>query len=111
MTLHQIFREEKVSDSRQNRDQQNADGAFTLVQQTLHQHEGALQVAGRQRVAQLENHPGPGERHQLTHLFNPDTAFLAQKEIDLFEFVVDLARVAAGQQHEEFERLFVELEL
>ena len=31
-------------------------------------------------------------------------------EIDLFQFIVDLSRIAAGEQHEEIKRVVLELQ-
>ncbi len=108
--LHQVFCQEQIPDGRQDRDQQNADRSFTLIEQSLHQRERAFEVAGGQRVAQLEDDTGAGKRHQLAHLVDVDLTLAAQVKVDLFQFVLDLAGVATGQQHEKIERLLFKLQ-
>ena len=108
--LHQIFCEQQIPDGRQDRDEQNADGGFALIEQSLDQRERAFEIASGERISQLEDDAGAGKRHQLAHLFDTYLAFVAQIKIDLFQFVFDLARVAAGQQHEKIERFLVKLQ-
>ena len=109
MAFHQIFCEEKISNGWQDRYQQDADRRFALIEQPLHQQERALEIARSHRVSQFENHAGAGERNELTHLLHRHAALAALMKIDLLEFIVDLSRIASGEQHEEIKRVVLEL--
>src|SRR3982751_825001 len=109
MAFHQVFREQEIPDSWQNCDQQNPNRRFALVEETLHQHERALEIAGRERVSQFKNDAGAREWHQLAHLLDADTALGATMQIDLLQLVLDLTRIATGQQNEKIERVVIEL--
>src|SRR5450755_1144103 len=97
---HQDLCEQQIPNGREDRDQQNADRGFTLVEQSLDQRECAFEVASSERVSQLEDDTGAGKRHELAHLLDPDLTIAAQIKIDLFQFVFDLPCIAAGQQYE-----------
>ena len=47
MAFHQIFREQQISNCRQNRDQQNADGSLALVEQSPDECERAREITFR----------------------------------------------------------------
>ena len=76
--LHQIFCEQQIPDGRQDRDEQNADRGFTLVEQSLDQGERAFEIARGQRISQLEDDTGAGKRHQLAHLVGVHLTLAAQ---------------------------------
>src|ERR1044071_2434733 len=72
MALHQVFCQEQISDRRQDCDEQNADRAFTLVEQSLDQRQRAFEIAGGKRISQLEDDTGAGKWHQFAHLLDRD---------------------------------------
>src|SRR5207302_5802632 len=90
--------------------QQNANGAFAVIQQASHQRQRQFQIARCQRGAQLENDACARERHQLANKIDTHYAILAKESVELFQFVIDLARVAAGKQYEQIKRIRIELE-
>ena len=51
MTLHEILREEEIANRREDRGEQDADGRFTLVEQSPDEFERPLKVARGERVA------------------------------------------------------------
>src|SRR5260370_6757450 len=64
-----------------------------------------------QGVAQIENDSSVREGHQLANKIDIHLALFAKVDVDLFEFAVDLARVAAGEKDEDLERVVIELQL
>src|SRR5439155_2978177 len=80
------------------------------IQQPSHEREREFEIACRQRTAQLENDSGARKRHELADTIDLDFAFFAKEDVDLLQLVLDLARVAAGQQNEEIERVVIELQ-
>jgi hypothetical protein len=69
-----------------------------------------LQIASRERITQLENDARPRKRHQFTNDIGFHDAIFSKKSVDLFQFVLDLARLATSEQYKEIERILVELE-
>src|ERR1700739_10837 len=56
VSFHQLFCQQQIANRWQNRHEQNSDGGLTLVKQTSHESEGAIDVPLCKRVAQLENY-------------------------------------------------------
>ena len=110
VSLHQIFCQQQIPDGREDRDEQNPYCCFALVEQTPDQFERTLEVAGSERISQFENDAPAGERHQLAHLLDQDPTIVAQIQIDFFQFVLDLSRIAARQQHKKIERFLLKLQ-
>ena len=96
ITLHEVLGQEEIPDSRQNRHEQNADGAFALVEQAAHEFERPLQIPFGQGIAQFENDAGTREWNEIAHMFHRDLPFAAQENINLLEFVLDLPGIATG---------------
>src|SRR5438105_9927727 len=68
MAFHQILRQEKIADRRQNGREQNANGGFALVEQIAHKIKREGGVAARESIAEFKNDRRPRNRHQRTHL-------------------------------------------
>src|SRR5476651_579617 len=108
--LHQVLCEQQIPDGREDRDERNANCGFTLIEQSLDQGKGAFEVASGERISQLEDDTGAGKRHEFANLVDIYVTLAAQIKIDLFQFVFDLTRIAAGQQHEKIERVLFKLQ-
>src|SRR5207253_10669640 len=74
MAFHQILRQKKVADRRQNGGEQNANGGFALVEQIAHKIKRKGGVAAREGIAELENNRRPRNRDQRTHLLGRNRA-------------------------------------
>src|ERR1700738_5036519 len=111
VAFHQILREQKISHRGQDRDEENTDGALTLIQQPLHQHQRAPEIAGGEAIPRSENNAGAGERNEFAHQLNRRTVLATLVEIDLLQLVLDLASIAAGKQDKEVERVLFKLQL
>src|SRR4030095_7979315 len=57
-----------------------------------------------------ETHPAPRKWHQFPDKIVMYSAIFSQKDVDLLQFVLDLARVATGQQYEQIQRSVIELQ-
>src|SRR4051812_16768532 len=101
MPFHEILREEEISDGGQNRDEENANRRFPLIEQPLHEHQRALEIASRHGVPQFEDDARAGERNELADNFYGHASLATLMQIDLLQLILDLARVAAGEQDEE----------
>ena len=112
MPLHQVLGQEKISHRRDERDEQDADGGFALVEQLPNERERALEMARGERVAELENDAGARERNKGADVFPGHAAlFFAEEKIELLQFALDRAPVAAGEEDEKIERLLLETQL
>src|SRR3984893_15926681 len=110
MALHQIFGQEQISNRWQDRDQQNTDGAFSLIEQTPDESERAFEVAHCQSVAQFKDDSRARKRNELAHKIDIYLPIFPKVDVDLLQFVVDLARIAASEQDEQFQCVVVELQ-
>src|SRR5438874_12989100 len=95
MAFHQMLRQKKVADRRQNGGEQNANGGFALVEQIAHKIEREGGIASRQGIAELENNCRPRNGHQRAHLLSRDRA-LRGIERQLFQLVRNNAGIASG---------------
>ena len=75
------------------------------------QRERSIEIPFGQCVAQIENDAFARQRHELADKIDIHLALFPEEDIDLFQFVLDLARVAAGKKDEELERVVRKLEL
>jgi hypothetical protein len=108
MTLHKILREEEIANRREDRGEQDADGCFSLVEQSPNEFERLVKVAGGERVAELEDDAAARERHEGANVFQGDMPLLfTEEEIDLLKLAVDRPGVTTGEEDEEVERLVV----
>src|SRR4029077_6864691 len=109
MTLHEILREEEIANRREDRGEQDAHRLFTLVEQSLNQPEGMLEITHSKRIAQLEDDSGTRDRHNdIDILRGAPPLFLPEEQIELLELAVDRAAVAAREEDEEIAALLVE---
>src|SRR5438477_5851104 len=108
--LHQVLCEKQITDCGQNCDQQNANRAFALVQQLPDKPERSVEIPLCQRVTQFEDDSGAREWDQITDNADIHCALLADEDVDLVQFVLNLPRVAARQQDKQLERIVAELE-
>src|SRR5207248_11574858 len=49
-------------------------------------------------------------RHQLANKIDRHQAIFAKESVELFQFIIDLARVAACKQYKQIKRIRIELE-
>jgi hypothetical protein len=68
-----------------------------VLQQPAHQCQCQLKVPRRQSVAQLKNDTTARQRDQFADQIDMNGAVLSKKRVELFEFVFDLASLAAGE--------------
>src|SRR4029077_19796510 len=83
---------------------------FTLLQQTSHEGQRQFQIPGAQGIAQFENYSGTREGNQLTNKLNTHGAIFPEERVNLFQLVIDLSRIASGQQNEQFKRSLIEFQ-
>src|SRR5690349_10068325 len=102
MTFHQILRQKKIANGRQNGREQNANGLFALIEEIAYQAECEGGVPSCQRVSEFENHRRPRNRDQCPYLFDRDRT-LRRIERQLFQLVGNHARVSAGGKDEKLQ--------
>ena len=91
---------------------EQADRILALAEQFLQAVAGIAEVAADDAVAQLENDPVAGFRHEQADVFQADhAAFGTEINVDLVEFIGDLARVGSDKSGKTLEGLRFELQL
>src|SRR5712692_8858183 len=89
-TLYQILGQQQISNRGHNRDEQNSDCRFALVEQSPNESKSAFQIVGRKCVSQLKDYSSTREWDEGADLLCVNAPFRAQIEIDFFQFVFDL---------------------
>src|SRR5207237_4913756 len=70
MPLHQVFCQQQIPDSRQDRSEQNADRSFALIEQSFDQRKCTFEVASGKRISEFEDDAGTRKWYQLAHLLD-----------------------------------------
>ena len=95
--------EQEGAHARDDGAEEDADGVLTLVKEGVEQVQSAGQIARTEGVAEVPQDAGAALGNEVADGGETGAATLAEIDVDLFQFVLELAGVVAGHLHEEFE--------